>query len=122
APLAARERGDRLLVRLPAREEEAPEKRLRLRPAQARRGDGRVEDRPALVELDLVLGEVGDLDAVADADAAAVRRAPTEDRLEQRRLAGAVRPDERHVLAALERERRVAEQLLVARAQVEALH
>ena len=36
--------------------------------------------------------------------------APAEDRLEQRRLAGAVRPDERDVLAALDRERRVVQQ------------
>ena len=37
-------------------------------------------------------------------DAARRRRAPAEQRLEQRRLAGAVRPDQRDMLAALERE------------------
>ncbi len=46
---------------------------------------------------------------------------PAEQRLEQRRLAGAVRPDERDVLAALERERRAVQQLPLADAQVEAL-
>ena len=62
----------------------------------------------ALVELHLLLGEVRDLDAVAEARPAAVVLAPAEHRLEQRRLARAVRADERDVLAALEREGRVA--------------
>ena len=60
---------DRLLVLLPAREEEPSEELLRLGAAQAGRADGRVEHRAALVELGLVLGEVRGLDAVAELDA-----------------------------------------------------
>ena len=59
SPLAAGERGDRLLVRLPAGEEEAAEQRLGLRPRQPRRALGAIEHAAALVELDLVLREVG---------------------------------------------------------------
>src|SRR5262249_33490889 len=72
-------------------------------------------------QLGLVLREVRRLDAVAEAHLARGRVAAAEDRLEQRRLAGAVRSDERHVLAALERDRRVMQQLLLARAQVGSL-
>jgi hypothetical protein len=49
---------DRLLVRLPAGEEEAAEQVLGLRPRQAGRALRAVETLPALVELDLVLREV----------------------------------------------------------------
>ena len=45
--LTARERGDRALVRLPAREEEPAEERLRLRARQPGRRGGRVEHRSA---------------------------------------------------------------------------
>ena len=95
----------RLLVLLPAREEEAAEELLRLGAPQAGRRDGGVEHRAAFVELLLVLGEVRGLDAVAELDPPRGGLAPAEHRLEQRRLARAVRADERHVLAALERER-----------------
>ena len=118
-PLAAGERAHRLLVLLPAREEEPAEELLRLRAPQPGRGDRGVEHRAALVELRLVLGEVRGLDAVAELDPPRGGLAPAEHRLEQRRLARAVRADERHVLAALEREARRREQRLVARAERE---
>src|SRR5580765_526046 len=120
-PLAARERTHGLLMRLPAREEELPQELLRLRPPQAGRADRRVQHRPALVELRLVLGEVRGLDAVPQADTTGGRLASPEDRLEQRGLAGAVWPDQGDVLAALERERDLMQQLLVAGPQVERL-
>ena len=68
APLTARERHDRLLVRLPAREEEPAEERLRIGTAESRRSHGGVEHRAALVQLDLVLGEVRWLDVVSEPD------------------------------------------------------
>ena len=71
-----------------------------------------LEDGAARVELHLLLREVADLDAVADAGR---RPRRCTSCLEQRRLAGAVRPDERDVLAALERERSRLEQQSVAR-------
>ena len=80
---------------------------------------GRSRDAAALVELDLVLREVGRHDPVAEPDRSVSRLAGAEDRLEQRRLAGAVRADEPDVLAALEGERRLGQQLLVARAHAE---
>ena len=67
APLAARERDDRLLVLVPAGEEEAPEQVLRLRALELRRAHRAVRARCPLVELDLVLREVADLHAVAEA-------------------------------------------------------
>ena len=68
-PLAARERADRLLVLLPAREEEAAEQRSARRAAAGRsRRCAQSSTRAALVELDLVLGEVRGLDAVAEPD------------------------------------------------------
>ena len=101
---------------VPAGEEEAAEQRLRLRPLQAGGAHRALEHAAALVELDLVLGEVRELDAVADpADLAG------DDPLEQRRLAGAVRPDQRDMLAALEHELGVLEERLRARGEVEAL-
>ena len=67
-----------------------------------------------LVELDLLLREVADLDGVADPNAPFVRLALADERAQQRRLPGAVRADERDVLAALEREGRVVQQLALA--------
>jgi hypothetical protein len=61
------------------------------------------------------------LNAVSKPDGACHRRALGDDRLEQRRLSGAVRTDERHVLAALERERRLAEKRPVSRRNQEVL-
>ena len=80
-----------------------------------------LEHRAARVELELLLREVRRLDAVPELHASGRGLAPAEDRLEQRRLAGAVRPDERDVLAALERERRAAQQLALADPHVEPL-
>ena len=121
APLATREGHDRLLVRLPAREEEAPEERLRLRPRQPGRSLRAVEHAAALVQLDLVLREVRGLDAVAEPHRAGDGLAATEDRLQKRGLPRAVRPDEADVLAALDRERRAREQVLLARRYGEVL-
>ena len=99
-----------------------PEKRKRpssacacgaLQPGGAHRA---LEHAAALVQLDLVLREVRDLDAVPDpAEPAA------DDRLEQRRLARAVRADQGDVLAPLEHELGVLEQRLRARSEVESL-
>src|SRR5689334_12147733 len=63
-PLTARERDDGLLVRLPAREQEAAEQVLRVRPAKAGGALRAVEDAASLVELDLVLREVRGHDTV----------------------------------------------------------
>src|SRR6185437_13752641 len=89
AALAAGERDDRFLVRVPAGEEEAAEERLRLGPLEPGAGHRRLEHRPTLVELRLVLGEVRGNDAVAEPHLAAGRGAVAEQRLEERRLAGA---------------------------------
>ena len=113
-PLAARDLGDGLVLLLPAREEEAAEEAHRLWPFQARRLLRALEDAAGLVQLDLVLGEVRGHYAVTEPDRAGERLAAVEQRLEERRLAGPVRADEPHVLAALERQPRVVEQLLVA--------
>ena len=88
---------------------------LRLGPVEAGRALRHAEHGEALVQLDLVLGEVGGHDAVARPRRAGGGLAPAEHRLEQRGLPRAVRPDERDVLAALQREGRVGEQGLVAR-------
>ena len=119
--LAAREHRDRPLVHLPAREEEPAEEVLRLRalePGGVLR-DG--EHGPALVELDLVLREVRRLDAVAEPQLSGDGLPAAEQGLEQRRLARAVRPDERDVLAPLDRERDVCEELLVAGGELDAV-
>src|SRR5439155_20509354 len=113
--LTARERDDRLLVLVPAGEEEPAEERLRLRALEPGAPHRRVEHRPALVELCLVLREVRGDDAVSETRRAAGRVPLPEQRLEQRRLAGAVRADERDMLAPLDRERRAVEQELLAR-------
>ena len=68
-----------------------------------------------------MLGEVGRLDAVAEADRARVGRALAHERLEQRRLAGAVRADEGDVLPALDHERAAVDQLLAARREPQPL-
>ena len=113
-PFASRERAHRTGMRLPAGEEEAPEQRLRLRtwePGLRRRV---IEHRAVCRQLLRVLGEVAGDDAVSEPGAALVEVAPAEDRFEQRRLPTAVRADERDLLPALEHERRVLEQPLVA--------
>ena len=74
-PLAAGQHRHLLLLLGVAREEELAEQVLRLRPGQPGHRDGAVEHRAALVELHLVLREVGRLDAVAEADRARVGRA-----------------------------------------------
>ena len=98
-PLPAREHRDRLLLLRVAGEEELAEQVLGLRPGEPGHRDGAVEHRAALVELDVVLGEVGGLDAVAEANDPRVRLALADERLEQGRLARAVRADEGDVLA-----------------------
>src|SRR4029079_19632183 len=121
APLAAGERGDRLLVRLPAGEEEAAEQVLRLRPREPGRTLRAIQHAAALVELDLVLREVGRDPPMAEAYRAFGLFAEAEHGLERRRLAGAVRPDEPDVLAAFEREGRVGQQSLVAGSHAQAV-
>src|SRR6187402_1822332 len=115
ASLASGERGDRLLVRLPAGEEEAPEKRLSARPRQPGHRLHAVEDAPALVQVHLLLREVAELDAVAELE---VLR---DDPFEERGFAAAVRADEGDVLASLERERDVVQQLDVRDTHVSVL-
>ena len=117
APLASREHLDRLLVLGPAREEELPEQLLRLRSLEPGHRLHALEHRAAVVELDLLLREVRGLHAVPEPRSPGTGLAVAEDRLEQRRLARAVRADERDMLAALECERRVVEQVLVARGE-----
>ncbi len=111
APLAARERASTgfSCASQPEKRKRA-EQLLRLGAAQTRRGDRGVEHRAALVELGLVLGEVGGLDAVARASTwpAAGSRRPSSvsSRVVLPEPFG---PDQRDVLAPLERERRVVE-------------
>ncbi len=103
-------------MRVPAGEEKAAEEVLRVGPREARHRLHALEDGAARVELHLLLREVADLDAVAErADLA------LDEPLEQRRLAGAVRPDKRDVLAALDRERRVVEQDALADRDLDAV-
>ncbi len=59
--------------------------------------------------VDLVLGEVGDVDVVADLDGAFGGCEVAEDRLEHGRLAGTVGPDEGELVAPLDEERCVAD-------------
>ena len=103
-PLAAGEVAHLLHVRLPAGEEEAAEERLRLRARETGHGLDAVEDAASLVQLEAVLGEVADLDAVAELVVAGDRV------LDQRGLAASVRADEGEMVAALEREGDVVEQ------------
>ena len=65
-------------------------------------GVGRVE------RLDLVLCEVRDLHARSQFDLACVRLQDAGQHLQKRRLAGTVRTDKRHLLAALQGEVEVA--------------
>src|SRR5205823_1374915 len=90
---------------IPSGEEEAPEQRLGVRPSEAGHRLHALEDGATRVELHLLLREVADLHAVPDTDTFAPHQP-----LEQGRLAGAVRADERDVLAPLDREGRVAQQ------------
>ena len=75
-PLAAREHRHRLLVLVPAGEEEAAEQRLRVGAREPGHRLDALEHGAARVELDLLLREVAGLDAVPEADrpAAASRR------------------------------------------------
>ena len=91
--LAAGELDNRLVLLLPAGEEEATEQVLRLRPLEAGGLLRAVEHAPGLVELDLVLGEVGGHDSVAESRRARDRLADRQQGLKQRRLARPVRPD-----------------------------
>ena len=65
-----------------------------------------------------MLGEVADLDVVAGAELARLELPPAGQRLDQRRLAGAVGADERDVLTALQPQLGVTEQPLAAGRQV----
>ena len=103
-PLPAREVAHLLHVRVPAGEEEAAEQRLRLRAVEAGHRLDAVEHAAALVQLEAVLGEVADLDAVTQLEVAGDRL------LEERRLAASVRADEGDVVAALQGEGDVVEE------------
>ena len=113
--LAAGQHRDVPLVHLPPGEEEAAEQVLRLRPLEARRALGALEHRAARGQLLLVLREVRGHDAVPEPGPAARQLAPAQQRFDECRLPGAVRPDQPDVLPSLERELRAVQQLLVAR-------
>src|SRR5919107_4503263 len=87
----AGQRDDGLLVLAPAGEEKAAEQALRIRPLQACRALDALKDGTARVELHLLLREVRRDDAVTEPHGSGLRLALLEDRLQQRRLAGAVR-------------------------------
>src|SRR5262249_9531458 len=106
--------GDRLLVLGPAREEKPPQQGLRLGPLQRRHRLDALQNTSALVELELLLRKVGGNDTVSEANRTCIRIAPAEQRFQQGRLAGTVRPDERDVLSALQSERRMLDQHAVA--------
>src|SRR6185369_14131575 len=101
-----------LVLLLPAREQETAEQVLRLGALETGRLLCAIEDAAGLVQLDLVLGEVGRDDAVAEPRGAPDRLAQRQQGLEQRRLARSVRADERHVLAAFECQADVVQELL----------
>src|SRR4051812_34447805 len=111
AAFAAAQPVERLLGLLAA-EQEAPEQAPGLVGRQAGVPLGCLEHgaRPAPLELLGVLAEVPELDVVAGADLARGQRAPAFERLDQRRLADAVWPDQRHVLATLEPQLGLVEQ------------
>ena len=111
-PLAARQRAD-LLERVVAAEQEPREVARAPRPASTGiRLEQRVEDRRPGDRRVAQLGEVADLDRVAEDDRAVERRQVAGDRPQQRRLAGPVRPDDPDPLAALGgEERRPCDQL-----------
>src|SRR4051812_47416095 len=102
-PFPTRQRDDGLLVLRPAREKEAPQQVLRVRTLQPGRALNALQHRAARVELHFLLREVRGNDSVAEPDEALVCLAPVEHRLEERRLARAVRAHQRDVLAALDR-------------------
>src|SRR5262249_27884993 len=79
----------------------------------------RLDDRAERAQLLGVLGEQPELEVVAAADLAAVELAQPRQRADQRRLAGAVGADQRHVLAELEPELEADQQRarVVGRAQ-----
>jgi hypothetical protein len=112
--LAAGQPVERLLRRLAA-EQEPPQQRARLVGLQAGRALRRLQHRArAAAELLRVLGEHAELDVVATPQLAAVELARPGQRVDQRRLPRPVRPDERHVLAALEPQLEVLEQCATA--------
>src|SRR4029453_7958453 len=92
--LASRERRHGTGVRLPAREEEAAEERLSLRPRQSGLGGGAIEHGAMRRQLLRVLREVSGDDTVPESSNAFVQLPPAEDRFQERRLARSVRPDE----------------------------
>src|SRR6185312_3372967 len=93
--LAAAQAVERLLGLLAA-EQEAPEQRARLVRLQAGLLLARLEHGAgaALAELLGVLAEVAELHVVPAAQLSAVELPVADERLDERRLAGAVRPDE----------------------------
>ena len=114
-PLAAREPVERLLGRLAA-EQELAQQRARLVRLQPGRALGRLEHgaRALGAQLLRVLGEQPDLDVVPAPQLARRQLARAGERVDQRRLAGAVGADQRHVLAALEPQLEVLEQRALA--------
>ena len=105
------------LLGLLAAEEEAPEQRARLVRRQPGVHRARLDDlvRPPArppAELLGVLREMADLHVVACRELAARERPHARERVDERRLAGAVGSDERHVLAALEPQLGAVEQHL----------
>src|SRR5919112_1446182 len=109
APLAAGQPLERLLGLL-AREQELAEQRPR--PAGRESGGPLrgLERRAGRAQLLGVLGEVAEVDVVADLQPAAVQRAAIGDGLDQRCLPDAVGTDQRHVLPPLQPELSVLEQ------------
>src|SRR4051794_27775699 len=107
--LAPAQPGDRLLGLLAA-EQEAPEQRAGLVGRELRRALAGLEHGPGRADRLGVLGQVADLHVVAAPQLAAGQRGVADERVQQRRLARPVGPDERDVLAALEPELRVLEQ------------
>ena len=122
AALAARQHAD-LALDLALREQEHAQDGagLRLRQASPRAGSERLDDRQVIGQLARVLREVGRLDAVAELELARVHSARAEQGLDERGLAAAVRADQRDALPALDRERGVLEQRLVAVPEHEAV-
>ena len=76
-------------------------------------GDGLVEHRSAAHLLD-VLAEVADRELLRDRHVALVWRLLADDHAEERGLAGAVRPDQAHLLARIDLEGGVDEENLPA--------
>ena len=106
-----------LLVHVVAREEDATELRHGSRSVLRRQGVG--DDSSGVAagieqELAMVLRKVADVRLVAPVDLAGVRRDVLGRNLEQRRLAEAVRTDDRDALAAADEQRDVAEHQLRA--------